>query len=368
MQIIGVNSGTSVDSLDIAVFNVSKNKISFIVGQSFKYPTILSDEIRALGPNSSILQVDNISIKLGEFVGRKINNLLKSGKYKPGIIGMHGQTIHHANDIKNTTTIQITEADSVALLTKIDVAHDFRKKDVVSGGTAAPFVPILDHILFQSIKRPFIAQNLGGIANTTLVHKNFDKTIGYDSGPANSLIDKVIYKYSKGEHLYDKNGEFARKGKVYKPLLSKILSNNYFRRKPPKSTGNIEFGIQYVNDLLSYCSRKDLQIFDILATLTEVTVETIARSYEQFIFKNHKIRQVVLSGGGTKNKFLMGRLKRRLPMIDFLISDDSGMPSRFKECALFAYLAFLRVNKVEVNLKNITGSKYKVILGKISSN
>ena len=110
-----------------------------------------------------------------------------------------------------------------------------------------------------------------------------------------------------------------------------------------------------------------MQIFDILATLTEVTVETIARSYEQFIFKNHKIRQVVLSGGGTKNKFLMGRLKRRLPMIDFLISDDSGMPSRFKECALFAYLAFLRVNKVEVNLKNITGSKYKVILGKISS-
>jgi len=78
MQIIGVNSGTSVDSLDIAVFNVSKNKISFLVGQSFKYPTILSDEIRGLGPNSSILQVDNISIKLGEFVGRKINNLLKS--------------------------------------------------------------------------------------------------------------------------------------------------------------------------------------------------------------------------------------------------------------------------------------------------
>ena len=45
MQIIGVNSGTSVDSLDIAVFNVSKNKISFLVGQSFKYPTILSDEL-----------------------------------------------------------------------------------------------------------------------------------------------------------------------------------------------------------------------------------------------------------------------------------------------------------------------------------
>ena len=65
MQIIGVNSGTSVDSLDIAVFNVSKNKISFLVGQSFKYPTILSDEIRGLGPNSSILQVDSISIKLG---------------------------------------------------------------------------------------------------------------------------------------------------------------------------------------------------------------------------------------------------------------------------------------------------------------
>ena len=108
MQIVGVNSGTSVDSLDIAIFNVSKNKISFLDGQSFKYPTILSDEIRSLGPNSSILQVDNISIKLGEFVGRKINNLLKSSKYKPEIIGMHGQTIHHANDIKTVSYTHLT--------------------------------------------------------------------------------------------------------------------------------------------------------------------------------------------------------------------------------------------------------------------
>ena len=367
MKVIGVNSGTSIDSLDIGFFKISKNNIKFICGQDFKYPNILSNQIRSLGPNSTILNVDNISIKLGEFVGRKINIFLKSNNINAELIGMHGQTIHHANDIKSTTTIQITEADSVALLTGLNVAHDFRKKDVVCGGTAAPFVPILDHILFKSVKRPFIAQNLGGIANTTLVHKSFNKTIGYDSGPANSLIDKVVYKYSDGKYLFDKNGEMASKGKIYKPLLDKILSNNYFRRKPPKSTGNIEFGIQYVNDLISYCKIKRLDVKDILATLTEVTVESISQSYEQFILKNNKVNKVILSGGGTKNGFLIERLKKRLPMIDFAISDESGMPSRFKECALFAYLAYLRINNIKIDLKNITGSKHKSILGKISS-
>lgn len=367
MKILGVNSGTSIDSLDIALFDVDDKNIDIIKGYEYKYPNIFLKKIKELGPTSSILEVENASINLGKFVGQKINTFLKPLKLKPKLIGMHGQTIHHSNNIKNTTTIQITEPDIVSNMTGIDVVSDFRKKDVINGGSGAPFVPILDHFLFKKVKRPFIAQNLGGIANTTLVHKDFNKSIGYDSGPANSLVDKVISIYTDNKLKFDKNGNYSRKGKIDKKLFNKILSNPFFKRKPPKSTGNREFGIQYALDLLSYSKKNNLIIEDILATLTEVTVESIARSYEDFIFKNHKIKNIILSGGGVKNSFMIERLQARLPEIIFLNSDDIGMPSKFKECALFALLAYMRFHNLKINLKNITGAKTDSVLGKLSS-
>lgn len=366
MNILGINSGTSIDSLDIALFECKENKINFIQGVEVKYPNVLKEEIKSLGPNSSILNCDKTSINLGKFVGMKTNSFLKSNKLKASLIGMHGQTIHHSNEVNKTTTIQITEADLVSDITGIDVVHDFRKKDVINGGSGAPLVPILDFYLFTNIKRPFICQNLGGIANTTLVHKTFKQSIGYDSGPANSILDKIIYIHSQGKKSFDKNGELASKGAVNSELLEKMLNNSYFRRRPPKSTGNREFGIEYVLDLLAYAEQKKINLNDLLATATELTVESIARSYEQFIFKKNNIETVVLSGGGIKNGFMISSLERRLPKLNFKFSDESGMPSKYKECALFALLAYHRVKNKKVNLINITGSNKEIVLGKIS--
>ena len=366
MNIIGINSGTSIDSLDIALFKCRENKITFIQGIEVKYPNVLREEIKSLGPNSSILNCDKTSINLGKFVGMKTNSFLKSNKLKASLIGMHGQTIHHSNEVNKTTTIQITEADLVSDITGIDVVYDFRKKDVVNGGSGAPLVPILDFYLFTNIKRPFICQNLGGIANTTLVHKTFKQSIGYDSGPANSILDKIIYIHSQGKKSFDKNGELASKGAVNSELLEKMLNNSYFRRRPPKSTGNREFGIEYVLDLLAYAEQKSINLNDLLATATELTVESIARSYEQFISKKNTIETLVLSGGGIKNGFMISSLERRLPKLNFKFSDESGMPSKYKECALFALLAYHRVKNKKVNLINITGANKEIILGKIS--
>ena len=95
-------------------------------------------------------------------------------------------------------------------------------------------------------------------------------------------------------------------------------------------------------------------------------MESIALSYEQFILKKNNIKTVVLSGGGIKNSFMISRLKKRLPKLNFKFSDESGMPSKYKECALFALLAYHRIKNKKVNLSNITGSNKEIILGKIS--
>ena len=369
-SIIGINSGTSADSLDIGLVKLNNGSISLSYSASYDFPEALRREILASGPKSTIYDIELLSLKLGDFVARKVNQFISSNKInrsKIDCIGMHGQTIHHSQEINQTISIQISEADLVSSKTKLRTVYDFRKKDIALGGAGAPLVPILDFHLFPDIKRPFICQNLGGIANSTLVEKTFSKCLGYDSGPANCLIDRAIQIKNKNKVFFDKDGSIAKKGKVIVPLLNKILRNPYFSLMPPKSTGNKEFGTEYTNNLIRYSTQKGIRFNDLIATLSTATIESVADSYEKFIFPLSNPTKVIVSGGGVKNKFIMDGLKNRLPGLEFIQSDKLGIPSKYKEVILFALLAYLRLINKSFNLKNITGSTEKALLGKISS-
>lgn len=369
-SIIGINSGTSADSLDIGLVKLNNGSISLSYSASYDFPEALRREILASGPKSTIYDIELLSLKLGDFVARKVNQFISSNKInrsKIDCIGMHGQTIHHSQEINQTISIQISEADLVSSKTKLRTVYDFRKKDIALGGAGAPLVPILDFHLFPDIKRPFICQNLGGIANSTLVEKTFSKCLGYDSGPANCLIDRAIQIKNKNKVFFDKDGSIAKKGKVIVPLLNKILRNPYFSLMPPKSTGNKEFGTEYTNNLIRYSTQKGIRFNDLIATLSTATIESVADSYEKFIFPLSNPTKVIVSGGGVKNKFIMDGLKNRLPGLEFIQSDKLGIPSKYKEVILFALLAYLRLINKSFNLKNITGSTEKALLGKIAS-
>ena len=347
-NLIGVNSGTSADSLDIALVGINKSGVSLRFASTYEFPPVLRKEILSSGPKSSIYDIEVLSLKLGDFVSRKINQFILKNKINRSTvdgIGLHGQTIHHSHEVSQTISIQITEADVVSTKTGLTTIYDFRKKDIVMGGSGAPLVPILDFHLFPEIRRPFICQNLGGIANSTLVEKTFLKCIGYDSGPANCLIDRAFQIKHKSKIFFDKNGATAKKGKVVPALLNKILRNPYFSLIPPKSTGNREFGIEYTKNLFRYSLQKGIRFNDLVSNPT----------------------QVIVSGGGVRNSFIMEGLRERLPQLDFIPSDELGIPSKYKEAILFALLGYLRLTNKSFLLKNLTGSKKKVLLGKISS-
>jgi len=371
LNILGVNSGTSADSLDLALVSFNaKGELKLLKAATYDFPAALRKEILMSGPKSTIYDIEVLSLKLGDFVARKINQFISKNKIRRQSIngiGLHGQTIHHSQEINQTISIQITESDIISSKTKIQTIYDFRKKDIVLGGAGAPLVPILDFYLFPEIKRPFICQNLGGIANSTLVEKKFSNCIGFDSGPANCLIDRAVQIKYKNKIFYDKDGGFAKKGKVITPLLNKILKNPFFSIMPPKSTGNKEFGTEYTNNLFRYSLQKGIRFNDLVATLSCATIESIAASYEKFIFPISTPKKVVLSGGGVKNTFILEGLMKRLPGLDFILSDELGIPSKYKEAVLFALLGYLRLINKSFTLKSLTGSKEKVLLGKISS-
>jgi 1,6-anhydro-N-acetylmuramate kinase len=98
------------------------------------------------------------------------------------------------------------------------VVFDFRAADLAQGGHGAPLVPATDAALLGSIDGWRALLNLGGIANLTLLPpahgpERLAPVLGWDCGPANTLLDLAIQHFSEGKLSFDANGDWARRGR-----------------------------------------------------------------------------------------------------------------------------------------------------------
>ena len=238
---------------------------------------------------------------------------------------------------------------------------------MAAGGEGAPIMPYVDYILFSKLyKGVVLAQNIGGIANVTVVTKRPDDMIAFDTGPGNMLMDGIMRLNSNGKKMFDKNGVIAKSGIVNEELLQKLLLDQYYKQKPPKSTGAEKFGSEMSENLYKLIKSKKIEFKDMMRTLLELTIETIARAYENFVFPKYRIKKVILSGGGAKNIFMVSELRKRLTKFEIVLSDEFGIPADAKEAIGMAILANELVSGNKTNVPSCTGSKRHVPLGKIS--
>ena len=137
---------------------------------------------------------------------------------------------------------------------------------------------------------------------------------------------------------------------VDESLLDQLLADPYYRRAPPKSCGREQYGAEFVHNTA----------IDV-ATATELTVRTIALAIDRY----PATREVIVSGGGAHNTYLMERLSSALnPRVT--TSAEFGMHVDAKEAILFAVLAYETYHRRAGNLPSATGARKPVILGKIS--
>lgn len=361
-----------MDAVDAALVSFDKNKIKLIDTASIKMPLDIKKNILELSQQKfSINLLGQTDTKLGHLFSKVSLKLLKKSTIKSNeitAIGSHGQTIFHQPNSNHPFTLQIADPNIIAAKTNITTVADFRRRDIAEGGQGAPLVPAFHAYLFSNLlsnkKRDQFVVNIGGIANLTYLPKNkTQKVIGFDTGPGNTLLDQWCFLNLK--KAMDRNGRWAKRGKINTQLLAILLKDPYFKKAYPKSTGCEYFNLNWLNNKLEKLKQK-LKPEDIQATLIELTAKSIADDLLVIIKKTKKNKMPVwICGGGAKNTYLMDRLQKHCP--DFLVQSTSKMniDPQWIEAMAFAWLAKQTIEKKSGNLISVTGSKKSVILGGI---
>ncbi len=353
---IGVMSGTSLDGVDVALCEIDAHSCTLLYSKEYPFDEGLKEEIlSAISETITLKSVGILDRKLGILFAKAVRYFLSDFSLHANdikAIGLHGQTLWHEPNSKTPFSMQLGDANIVVTQTGIQTIADFRRMDIANGGQGAPFTPAFHQFLFGKLKGTNAVLNIGGMANITLLGKEL---LGWDSGCGNVLLDYWVRE--NAYKPYDHNGEFAKSGMMQKELLELMLSDEYFKKSAPKSTGREYFNATWLEEKLS--SFPLLKPENIQRTLLELTARTIADD-----IKDKKIDTLIVCGGGAKNHFLIQRLDM-LTSCNVKCSDTMGVDGDALEAMAFAWLAYKRKHKEEVDLKSVTGAKKNSLLGAI---
>jgi anhydro-N-acetylmuramic acid kinase len=352
---IGIMSGTSLDGIDVVLCEIDQTSCTLVASIEYPIPQTLKFDILTMIATATMLEkVGQIDHRLGLLFTQAVGALLIRENIDASTItaiGSHGQTLWHDSSGVYPFSMQLGDANIITAKTGIQVVTDFRRKDIALGGQGAPFAPAFHEFIFKNINDNIAVVNIGGMANISILG---EKLIGYDTGCGNVLLDIWIAKHQKV--AYDQDGAWAKSGKVDYTLLDVMMSDDYFSLAYPKSTGREKFNEIWLDEMIKrrgapMCSPSDVQ-----RTLVELTAVSISNEVLKF---NRDL--LLLCGGGAKNSFLVERIKALMPNIEVLIAQNSDS----LEAMAFAWLAYKRIHKEKVNLKDVTGASDNAILGAI---
>lgn len=361
---IGLMSGTSSDAVD-AVLVATHPRFELIAAHSLAFDLSLQQSIHQLADpqTGTIEQLGELDCKLGYIFASAVIELLQKANINSDqiiAIGSHGQTIRHHPNSAHPFTLQIGDANIIAQRTGITTVADFRRRDIAAGGQGAPLVPAFHQAIFsnENIDRAII--NIGGMANITWLPKSqLETVIGFDTGPGNVLLDGWIQHHL--QQRFDKNGDWATQGKLNQTLLDLLLSDDFFQKPPPKSTGREMFHLNWLKNHLGEIE-ESISPIDVQRTLLELTAKSIADSIQKL---SEYRKEIFICGGGAFNQFLMQRLHDLLSPNTVNSTAVLGIDPQWIEAMAFAWLAYRRIENKTGNLGSVTGATENCILGGI---
>lgn len=363
---LGLISGTSADGIDAALVAFDDaappggRRVELAFGRTYPWPADLRARLVELGQRSATLSLDELG-ELDTRIGRGFANAAAAAIADSGVerawiraIGSHGQTLRHRPFGEAPFTLQLGDPNLIAEACRISTVADFRRRDVAAGGHGAPLMPAFHAAMLGAREEARAVLNLGGIANLTLLEAGVDVR-GFDTGPANGLLDAWCLRHTGAE--FDRDGAFARSGRVDETLLQRLLDDPWFALPPPKSSGRDQFHLGWLEPRLRGESPADVQ-----ATLLALSARTVADALRA---TQPRTRRLIACGGGVHNGALLAALAAELPDCVVESSAQHGLDPDFMEAMGFAWLARETLAGRPGNLPSVSGAHGARVLGAI---
>lgn len=352
LTLLGLNSGTSADSLDLALVRIRRTNKSYSVkylgGTERRFDSKLKTLIHTLADAEKLTPEELIELDglLGEFFGRAARSYLAQLKrqgVKVDVIASHGQTVRHRPEkVKRLGTwvhgtMQLGSIDRIAANTGLITVGDFRQAEVAVGGEGAPITVGGMHRLFASPIESRLIVNIGGMANYFYLPAKDAKPglSAADCGPGNSLCDILSARLFNID--CDKGGRIAASGRVHNDLLTLLTADDFFTNRA-KSTGREQFGAAMADSIIAFGKRHRLHGEDMLRTAAELTVFGIVRSVRPLLRRDKSLTKLYLTGGGRRNILFVRQLGQSLPELQICSADDLGVDADFIEAAAYAVM------------------------------
>jgi anhydro-N-acetylmuramic acid kinase len=410
-RIVGLMSGTSADGVDAALVEIESLAGRGVAGSpdraltwdvldfvTVPYPDAVRAEILGVqeGGERVLERLTRLHFILGHFFADAVEAVSRDAGVplsEVDAVASHGQTVCHFPVFPSAgppregagaeswgradrggagwvsaSTLQIGEPAVLAERLGVCVISNFRSRDVAVGGTGAPLVPLVDHLLFADPSRSRMALNVGGIANITAIRAGAgrDEVIAFDTGPGNMVLDALMGIVSDGRKHVDEGGALAAKGNPDRELVEEVLREPFFAQAPPRAAGREQFGAEFTRALLDRCRAKKLSDASVLATTTMLTARAVEHAYRSFVEPGFAIEELIVSGGGAHNVTLLHYLSDLFQGAQVVTSDYYGLDVDAKEAVAFALLGHLTLEGEAGNLPGVTGASRPVLLGDIT--
>jgi len=376
MRVLGLMSGTSADGVDAVLASFEgpprRPRWRLLSRAAVPYPNELRNRLIAAGQGQPIGAADVLELgeALTEIQAEAARACDPEGRAE--LVGCHGQTLWHRppSTQRRGSSWQLLEGPLLAELLQRPVVFDFRAADLALGGQGAPLVPAADAALLPAIGGWRGLLNLGGIANLTLLPPatgpdRAAAVLGWDCGPANTLLDLAVAHFSGGSQRFDAGGQWSAQGQVDEALLSQWLQEPYLQQTPPKSTGRELFGRPDLERRLQQLSQsahsrgEELEPANALASLTAFTAAVVA----QDLSRSPAVVELLVAGGGARNTQLMQELRRRCRGLELRPLAELGIADSDREALAFALLAWWHQLGVCGSLPSVTGARQAAVLG-----
>jgi anhydro-N-acetylmuramic acid kinase len=167
---------------------------------------------------------------------------------------------------------------------------------------------------------------------------------------------------------HDPEGEIASKGSCDEDVLKELMAHEYVAKPPPKTTGREVFNRSMARRIVEKGLGKGLSKEDVVATVTMFTVKSIVKNYDLFILPRVRVEEVVVGGGGARNRTIVKHLGEELGErgLRLLRHEDVGIDSKTKEALGMAVLAHATLSGVPNNIPGATGAVRSIVMGEIA--